>query len=177
MKSTIIATGLAAIILGLAGIASAQDASSQGPHYYVNLGVNQVQSHDQDTKLNDLGLGFGAKFNPYFGVEGNLAYGTHSDTGQNGSYKLTHKVGAYAVGYLPLDNHFSLLARAGLANTTFKNEDTMPHIEQGASRDLGVGAQYDIANGYGIRADVTHSEYSGQHGQSTTLGVSAVKSF
>ncbi len=180
MKTLIIA-GLSALAVSSLAVgattASAQSTgSAANTGTYASVGIVNDQSNRTNTSLNGLNLRLGQRFTPNWGVEGEAAFGTNSDSNANGKYRLTNKVGVYGVGYVPVGN-FDLFARAGLANTDLKYPAGMPKDEDGTSIDYGVGAQYHMAPTYAIRADYTQSDYTSHHGVGNTATLSLVKQF
>ncbi|MGZ6042418.1 MAG: porin family protein [Asticcacaulis sp.] len=176
MKTLMIA-GLSALALATAGVTHAEDAAPTTPQTYGSVGIVGQSGHRTDTNLHGLNLRLGERFNPNWGVEGEAAFGTDKDTGVNGGqYRLTNKVGAYGVGYVPVGD-FDLFARAGVADTQLKRPAGATKDETGTSFDYGVGAQYHVVPSYAIRADVTKSDFVNHHGSSTASTLSLVKSF
>jgi len=177
MKTLMIA-GLSAVLLTAgATAASAQttgDAARTGT--YGSIGISSEHSKRTDTDLSGLNLRLGQRFNDNWGVEGEAAFGTNKDGNGLGDYRLKDKVGVYGVGFLPVGD-FDLLARAGLANTDLKRPAGADKSETGTSFDYGVGAQYHMAPGYAIRADITQSEYSNHRGSGSTASLNLVKKF
>ena len=180
MKTLIIA-GLSALAvsglaLGATGASAQVTGSAANTGVYGSLGAFNQQSNRTNTNLNGVDLRLGDRFTQNWGVEGEAAFGTNSDNGVNGEYRLRDKVGVYGVGYVPVGN-FDLFARAGIANTDLKYPAGMPKDEDGTSLDYGVGAQYHIAPSYAIRADYTQSDYTSHHGVGNTGTLSLVKQF
>ncbi len=177
MKTMIIA-GLSVLALSSAAtMASAQTtgaAASTGT--YGSIGITDEHSSRTGTDLNGVNVRLGQRFTPNWGVEGEAAFGTNSDSNALGKYRLRDKVGVYGVGYVPV-GEFDLFARAGIANTDLKRPDGAPKDESGTSLDYGVGAQYHIAPSYAIRADYTQSDYTNHHGTGNTSTLSVVKQF
>ena len=180
MKTLIIAALSALAVSGLALAATSASAQATGSAAntgtYASVGILNDQSNRTNTSLDGLNLRLGQRFTPNWGVEGEAAFGTNSDSNANGKYRLTNKVGVYGVGYVPVGN-FDLFARAGLANTDLKYPAGMPKDEDGTSIGYGVGAQYHMAPTYAIRADYTQSDYTSHHGVGNTATLSLVKQF
>ncbi|MBW8880142.1 MAG: porin family protein [Asticcacaulis sp.] len=172
MKILLIAATASALALSGAA-ASAQDVG----HLYGSIGYNGVNNDKTDTNLNSINARVGTKITPHFGVEGEAAFGTNKDTTALGQYKLTNKVAAYGVGYLPVSSNFDLIGRVGVSDTDLKAPAAAGKIEQGTALDYGVGAQYHIDSNYALRADLTRSDFNGDKGQSTSTTVSLVKKF
>ena len=173
MKTLLIAAAATAVALSGAAAASAQDVG----RVYGSVGVNGVDNDKTDTKLNSVNARVGTKITPHFGVEGEAAFGTNKDSTALGQYKLTNKVAAYGVGYLPVSPKFDLIGRVCVSDTDLKAPAAAGKLEQGTALDYGVGAQYHLDNDYALRADLTRSDYNGDKGQSTSTTVSLVKKF
>ena len=173
MKTFIIAAATALALTASAGAASAQDVG----RVYGSVGVS---GHDNDTtnsKLGSVNARVGTKITPHFGVEGEAAFGTNKDTVAGSEYRLTNKVGAYGVGYLPVSPKFDLIGRVGLSDTDLKAPAAAGKFEQGTAVDYGVAAQYHFNNDYAARVDYTKSDFVGDKGESTATTVSLVKKF
>ncbi|MDI7774977.1 porin family protein [Asticcacaulis sp. EMRT-3] len=176
MKTFIIAAAsVAALALGTA--ASAQTTNQDVGHVYGSLGYQSANNNKTGSSLGAVDATVGTKLNPYFGVEGEAAFGTNTDKRGDGDYKLSNKWGAYGVGYLPISSRFDLLGRVGVSDTDMKAPATAGKLEQGTALDYGVGAQYHINPSYALRADVTKSDFEGDKGSATTTSVKLVKSF
>lgn len=172
-NTLLIATAIASLALSGAVAASAQDVG----RVYGSVGVQGAKNDKTDTNLNSINARVGTKITPHFGVEGEAAFGTNKDTTAAGSYKLTNKVAAYGVGYLPVSPSFDLIGRVGVSDTDLKAPAVAGKLEQGTALDYGVGAQYHIDNNYALRADVTKSDFAHDNGNSTSTTVSLVKKF
>ncbi len=178
MKTMIIA-GLSVLALsGAATVASAQTtgAAAASTGTYGSIGITGEHSGRTDTNLDGVNVRLGQRFTPNWGVEGEAAFGTNSDSNALGKYRLRDKVGVYGVGYVPVGD-FDLFARAGIANTDLKRPDAAPKDESGTSLDYGVGAQYHMAPSYALRADWTQSDYNNHRGTGSTGTLSLVKQF
>ena len=177
MKTMMIA-GLSVLALsGAATVASAQTTgSAANTGTYASVGILGEHSGRTDTDLDGVNVRLGQRFTPNWGVEGEAAFGTNSDSNALGKYRLRDKVGVYGVGYVPV-GEFDLFARAGIANTDLKRPDGAPKDESGTSLDYGVGAQYHMAPTYAIRADWTQSDYNNHRGTGSTSTLSLVKQF
>ena len=172
---TLILAGLSALAL-TATAASAQTTGAAATGTYGSIGILNDHNTRTDTDLGGVNLRLGQRFTQNWGVEGEAAIGTNSDSDAAGKYHLKDKVGVYGVGFLPV-GQFDLFARAGLANTDLKRPDGAPKDETGTSLDYGVGAQYHMAPSYAIRADWTQSDYTNDHGTANTATLSLVKQF
>ena len=177
MKTILMIAAASALALtATATVASAQDTSGQTS--YASVGVTSTHGNKTGTSLSGINARIGTKLTPHFGVEGEAAFGTNKDTGPDGKYKLTDKVAAYGVGYLPVSSNFDLLARVGVADTRLKRPDIdTTKDESGTSLDYGVGAQYHMTRDYALRADVTESDFVNHKGTANTATLSLVKAF
>jgi opacity protein-like surface antigen len=177
LKRITLMTAPALLAVALGSNAMAQSASPLSG-VYVSGGTQQVQSKKTGADLNALNARAGYQVNKYFAVEGEAAYGLGKDSTPAGDYKLTNKVGAYAVGTLPVSERVSLIGRAGLSDTQLKRPAGADKTETGTSRDVGVGAQVNITQGLAVRTDYTHSEFLGKkNGSANTVGLNLVQKF
>ena len=174
---TMIRLFLAPALIGaaLTSQAMAQSTPATGP--YVEGGIGQVQAKKADANIDTLNARAGYQINPFFAVEGDASIGTGKGKGVGGDYKLTNKVGAFAVGTLPVSERISLIGRVGVSDTQLKRPAGVTGVENGTSKDMGVGAKVKITEGLSVRGDYTHSEFNGSHGRSDQLGLNLVKSF
>ena len=172
MKTLLIAT--AATALALSGAAASAQNVGQ---VYGSVGYQGTKNDTTDTSVGGINARVGTKLTPYLGVEGEAAFGTNDDTGPGGEYKLTNKVAAYGVGYVPVSPRFDLIGRVGVSDTKMKAPAIAGKLEQGTALDYGVGAQYHMDSSYALRADYTKSDFNGDKGESSTATVSLVKKF
>jgi len=124
-----------------------------------------VTSVDNDEDSFGIKLFGGYKINKNFAVEGGyfnlgkFGYTAHTTSGsQTGSAKY-QGLNLDAVGMLPLTQKFSALGRAGLTYTQAKGtfsgvgiSDPSPSKTE-ANYKLGLGAQYNITDALGLRAE------------------------
>jgi OOP family OmpA-OmpF porin len=129
-------------------------------------GLSGVTSIDKDESGFGLKLFGGYKINRNFAVEagyfnlGEFGYTAHTATGsQTGSAKY-QGLNLDAVGMLPLTQKFSALGRFGLTYTQAKGSfsgvgvsDPSPSKTE-ANYKVGLGAQYDLTDSLGLRAEV-----------------------
>lgn len=174
MKTMLIATAAAVALIGAQG-ASAQSLTQ--PQVYGSIGYGNTSTDKSDVDLQSVNGRLGAKLNPYFGVEGELAAGTKSDDSTTGKYKLTNRKAAYAVGYVPVAQGFDLIGRIGVSDTNIKSHAHTPAVEGGSAFDYGVGAQYHFNDTYAVRGDYTRSDYRKDRGESDNLNISIVRKF
>lgn len=165
---------VAATALALtATAASAQDVGRT----YGSIGVLGQDNDTTNSELGGVNARVGTRITPHFGVEGEAAFGTNKDTVAGNEYRLTNKVGAYGVGYLPVSPKFDLIGRVGVSDTDLKAPAAAGKFEQGTALDYGVGAQYHFNNDYAARVDYTRSDFMNDKGESNTTSVSLVKKF
>ena len=189
MKALFGAAAVAAVL-----IATPTFAQSFGPQTYINLGYTNFaldQIDNEDIGDVDFNLGLvtgrvGAKFNNYFGVEGELGIGVKDQEESNGASTFTtsinYGVAAFAVGYLPVSPNAELFARAGFGTTEleFELEDGRNSETDSGSETLfglGVGAQYFFDGVNGIRGDYTRYTGDDESAEFDALGVSYVRKF
>ncbi|ESQ74008.1 porin family protein [Asticcacaulis sp. AC402] len=173
MKTLLIATTAAALALSGAVAANAQDVGQ----VYGSVGYQGTQNDTTDTNVNGINARIGTRLTPYFGIEGEAALGTDSDKGPGGEYKLTNKVAAYGVGFLPVSPRFDLIGRVGVSDTDLKAPAAAGKLEQGTALEYGVGAQYHFDNDLALRADYTKADFNGDKGEAGTTSVSLIKKF
>lgn len=173
MKTLLIAAAATAVALSGADVANAQDVGQ----VYGSIGYQGTKNDTTDTNVNGINARVGTKLTPHFGVEGEAAIGTNEDAGPGGDYKLTNKVAAYGVGYVPVSPRFDLIGRVGVSDTDLKAPAIAGKLEQGTALEYGVGAQYHLDNDFALRADYTKSDFNGDKGEAGTTSVSLVKKF
>ncbi len=177
MKSLVIAAASVAALAtaGMAGAASAQDMT---PTWYGTVGAANVNV--EDANLGAIQGRVGARFGQYFGVEGELSGGIADDStrisGTNVDVELKCDVGAYAVGYLPINPKADLFARIGYS----KSEFDVSAAGLSASQEVdgvayGVGGQYFFSDKDGIRLDYT--KHDSDDGDADVVGLSYVRKF
>jgi hypothetical protein len=164
---TIAIIAISALSLAAGTTAIAEDLK---PQYYVSGGVQSTSTDKSDAELKGFNAKLGARFNPYWGVEGEAAVGSGKDNG----IKLSNSAAVYGVGYYPLNEKLDLLGRVGVADTALKNAGKN---ESGTSLNYGVGAQYHFNPDYAVRLDLTRAEFRKDYGSSDTAAISVVKKF
>ncbi len=170
----------AAIALGAAFIpvlASAQETTTGA---YGSLGYAAA---DQDgVNLGAIQGRLGYRFNPYVGVEGELAAGVKKDdtniAGVPVNVKLNHQAAIYGVGYLPVAPNADLYARVGYGNTELKAKGPggVSATSDGDSWNYGVGGQYFLDDKNGLRADYTRHDFK-DDGEANVWSVGYVRKF
>jgi hypothetical protein len=143
---------------------------------YVGAGWAGVT--DSSNTLNAIQGRLGYRFMNYFGVEGEAAFGV-GDTGIGSGLNahLNHELGAYAVGYLPVNPDFDLFARAGWSQddvTVSGGSSSLSGTADGFS--WGAGGQYFWDGQNGVRADWTRQDFN-HGGDLDVWGVSYTRRF
>ena len=182
MKTLIIAASALALCALIPAAAQAQNAMAS-PSFYGTLGY-------ADSSTDHLNLGtiqgrLGARFSQYLGVEGELGFGVTNDKttvgGVDVKAKIQNQEAIYAVGFLPLNSQWDLLARIGYGDTRAKAKASafgVADSANGNSWNYGVGAQYHFDDKNGVRADYTREEYTGSNsGAANVYAVSYVRKF
>jgi outer membrane immunogenic protein len=153
----------AAALSALAATAQAQVAK---PDVYGSLGYQKREDSDIDA----VQARVGARFGPYFGVEGEVSKGVEPDTltlptvppGQFKS-QLRGELAAYGVGYLPINPNLDVFARVGYGRSWTKRTFALPPNlavvkDDVGSLNYGVGAQYFLDGKNGVRFDYTRQD-------------------
>lgn len=157
--------------------ASAQTVST--PSFYGSLGY----AH---TEVDDVNLGaiqgrLGARFAPYFGVEGELAGGVKKDdvnvAGTNVDVELNHQAAIYGVGFLPISPKADLFARVGYGTSEIEAKGAGASARaDGDSWNYGVGGQYFFDEKNGVRADYTRHDF-GDDGDADVWSIGYTRRF
>ncbi|MGB8856242.1 MAG: porin family protein [Burkholderiales bacterium] len=138
------ATIIAAISLSLAAMSA--PAVAAGPYYGgLSLGSSELQDCNNNCTDTGVKISGGYQVNPNLAVE--IAY---ADLGKFGNNLRASALGLYAVGKLPVANHFSLLGRVGINNAQLKgggNSDS--NLELG----YGIGASYALTPTVDLRGE------------------------
>ena len=179
MKTSMFVAGAA--VLSAAVLAALPAAAQTAPAFYGNVGYTAVDSSD-DVVLGAITGRFGAKLVPNFGLEAEAGFGVKDDSvnvgGVNVETELKHSVGVYAVGFLPINEQFELLARVGYATTKIEaSAGGFSADDSEESWNYGVGAQYNFDAVNGVRADYTRYEFDNDGGEADTWAVSYVRKF
>lgn len=182
MKTLITAASALALAALIPAVASAQTANV-GTTFYGTLGY--ADSNTDHLNLGTIQGRIGARFGQHFGVEGELAAGVTNDkttvSGVDIKAKIQNQEAIYAVGFLPLNSQWDLLARIGYGDTRAKAKASAFNVadsESGNSWNYGVGAQYHFDDKNGVRADYTREEYTGSNsGAANVYAVSYVRKF
>lgn len=177
MKSLIAKAAIAAIAAAaVPALASAQDTGVQA---YGSVGYSHAD-------LDEVNLGaiqgrLGLKFNPYFGVEGELAGGVKGENtnigGVPAKVELNHQAAIYGVGFLPVAPNADLYARIGYG--TQEVEASAAGVSargDGESWNYGVGGQYFFDEKNGVRADYTRHDFE-DDGEANVWSIGYVRKF
>ena len=160
--------------------AAAQVVQPGGPTYYGSLGYSQLDHSDGN--LGAVTGRLGAKFNPYFVVEGEGSIGVKDDdftiAGVDGKIEHDYDLAAYAVGTMPLTPNFELFARGGYGTTRIKGElGGLERKADGESWNYGVGANYYFDGQNGLRGDWTRRDFTDDGGEVDVYSVNYVRRF
>ncbi len=171
-------TAASALALGLisAPAFAADPPADTSNGLYGTLGWAGVS--DSSHMVNGVQGRVGYRFMNYFGVEGEAAFGV-GDTSLGSGVKahLNNEAGAYAVGFLPVNQNFDLFARAGWAEDDVSVKGGGSTLSGNANGFAwGAGAQYYWDGKNGIRGDWTRQDFS--HGNNVDVwGVSYTRKF
>lgn len=152
------------------------------PTYYGTLGYTHLDLDGVDANVGAITGRVGAKFNPYFGVEGELSGGVRSDditvAGVKADVKHRYDVAGYAVGTVPVSPNFELFARVGYGKTDGKvSAAGLSDTVSGESWNYGVGANYFFDGQNGVRGDWTRRDFRNDAGDVDTYALSYVRRF
>lgn len=178
MKS-LIALAATAAVLAVPAAASAQGLSPTT--FYGSIGY-------ANANIDDLNLGtiqgrLGARFGQYVGVEGEVAGGVKEDTfnvapGLSVDFKVKSQVAVYAVGYLPLNPQFDLLARVGYGHSEIEGSAAGATASaDGDSWNYGVGGQYFLDDKNGVRVDYTRHDFKDSSDDADVWAVAYTRKF
>lgn len=156
-----ITLSLALSLLSGASAARAMESTA----FYGSIGYARLD--DSTFELGAVTGRLGAQFTPNLGVEGETSLGVTDDGAQVSAggdirTKLSYDAALYGVGWLPLGDRVSLLARIGYGATRTKAKGTSAnthHERQGVN--YGVGAQFHLDAHNGLRADWTRRAFDG----------------
>ncbi|NLW96685.1 outer membrane beta-barrel protein [Luteimonas wenzhouensis] len=159
MRSKLLATTLAAVLLGGASFAHAQDTG-----WYAGLGVGQslVDERgydDEDTAFSAFG---GYQFHRNFALE--AGYTDHGKLKPDGAGQNLDATSASlaAVGIVPFTDRFSGYAKAGIQRWDLKR--TLPDLTGTGKGDgtdplYGLGLQYRFTDAVALRGEYVRSEF------------------
>lgn len=176
MKLSTLASAAGVLALATAFAASAHAAENT---VSVEVGGAHAMFEDsgEDIGTNVLQARANLQFHPNFGAELEAGAGIGSDNVNGVHVSQKWEVGAFGVGYLPINDSFDLLGRVGYVNT--KIQVKVAGVKADDTFDgpaAGVGLRYFPAAGAdGIRADYTHYFFDDQ--DADVLTVSYVHKF
>ena len=170
-----------------AGIAQAQDGQNKDSGAYVAIGASVYVTDPSPTFNVDLftaDLKLGYNFNKNFGVEAQGSVGLNTDSfdvlfneddPETASLenRVDYSVAAFGVARLPLTEQFSVFARGGVHNTQVSRElitsdEVFDTSQTKTGIAVGAGAQFNVDERNGIRADYTYLD--GTNGGTLSLG-------
>jgi hypothetical protein len=179
MKQLAYLAGSAVLALGAATATSAQTAPETGA--YGNLGYSLFDG-GSNAEINSITGRLGYRFNRNLAVEGEGSLGVDSDKGNiNGvpyRNKLSHSVGVYGVGILPVTPQLDLFVRGGYGASRIKS--TVAGVSAADSEDswnYGGGAQYSFDGKNGVRGDFTRHDFGNGFGHANVWSISYVRKF
>ena len=170
-------TAVAALAAAIAAPAAAQSLSS--PTWYGSAGYANLSTEDSDVSLDALTGRVGARFNPYFGAEGELSVGVGEEEVLPGvDLKLSHDAAIYGVAAFPVAENFELFGRLGYGTTEIEaSGGGFTASEDGESWNYGVGANYFIDGVNGVRADYTRRDFQDDGGEADVWTINYVRRF
>lgn len=178
MKSLmIVAASVAALTAGVAAPAMAQDTSDKAG-VYGTIGYANVSGDGggSDVNLGAIQGRLGYRFNNYFGVEGEAAFGVAGDEVAGVDVDLNHELGVFAVGFLPVSENVDLFARVGYASSEVEGSAGGTTISAEADGlAYGVGGQFNFTPNDGVRIDYTR--HDGDDLEADVFGISYVRKF
>ena len=178
MKSLITAASTVAILAAVPAAVHAQTMSS--PEVYGSVGY--AQSRVEGLDLGAIQGRVGAKFTPYFGVEGELAGGVKDDdtnvAGTDVDVQLNHSAAIYGVGFLPVRPNADLYARVGYGTTEIEGSAAgVSATSDGDSWNYGVGGRYFMDDKNGVQLDYTRHDFQDDGGEADVWSIGYVRKF
>lgn len=138
-----------ALMAAVAAVSMLAAPSVAHAQWYAGAGYTQYDFDDAEVGAATGRLGY--NFNQNFGVEGEASFGVDDDAG----IELDNALGAYAVGRIPLGEHFGVHGRVGYSNIEV---DTPLGGVEDDGVSYGAGATWQATPGLGVRADYTRFE-------------------
>lgn len=174
---TIAFTAVAAIAASIAVPAAAQSLSS--PTWYGSAGYSNLSTEDSDISLDALTGRVGARFNPYFGAEGELSVGLGEEELAPGiDASLNYDAAVYGVAAFPVSQNFEVFGRVGYGTTELEaSGGGVTVTEDGDSFNYGVGANYFFDGANGVRADYTRRDFQNDGGEADVWSINYVRRF
>lgn len=182
MKSLVVAASAVAL-LSVPGLAQAQDMGAT--RLYGTVGYANADL--EDVNLGAIQGRLGARFGPYFGVEGEAAFGIDDDSIDTGlappapasvDVELKHQLGIYGVVFLPTSENFDLFARVGYSTSEIEAEAAGISADEDADGwAFGVGGQFFFDGVNGVRADYTRHEFNDDGGDADVWSIAYSRRF
>jgi outer membrane immunogenic protein len=152
MKSLLFAAAVAAALV------ASVTAFADPVGVYGTLGGEDINS--DSANVGAITGRLGARFMPYFGVEGEASAGLGSDHvnlgGVRTGVRANDQYAGYAVGFLPVTANADLLARVGYGASDLNlAQPGHSFHDYVTSWNAGVGGQYFFDEKDGLRADYT----------------------
>jgi outer membrane immunogenic protein len=162
-----------ALIAAPVALLAAAPAFAQDGKPYVGAGYTHYS--EDDLTLGTLTGRVGYAFNPNFAVEGEGGIGIVGDEVGPIDVKIDGTLGVFGVARAPINDRFSLHARAGYQQTWVSAEGFgVTADEDDGSFAIGAGAELAIDDANGFRADYTRLT---EDGGSDTFSVTYVRRF
>ena len=171
-------TAVAAVAAAIAAPAAAQSFSS--PTWYGSVGYSNLSTEDSDISLDAVTGRVGARFNPYFGAEGELSIGVGEEEVLPGvDVNLNYDAAVYGVAAYPVTPNFELFGRLGYGTTELEaSGGGVTVAEDGDSLNYGVGANYFFDGLNGVRADWTRRDFQDDsNGEADVWTINYVRRF
>ena len=173
MKTLLLTT--VAATLAIAAPALAQD-------YYGGVSYSSTSVDDVDADIGSVTGRFGAKFNPYFGVEGEASFGVKDETvsvaGVNVDVEPQYDAAVYGVVSAPISPNLEVFARGGYGTTEVDvSAAGLSETANGESWNYGVGANYFFDGVNGVRADWTRKDFEDDGGEADVWSLGYVRRF
>ena len=174
---TVAFSAAAVAVIAIAAPAAAQDWTN--PSWYASGGYSNLSADGADASLDAVTGRVGARFNPYFGAEGELSIGVGDEEVTPGvDVSLSHDAAIYAVGALPLAENFEVFGRVGYGTTELEvSGGGLTLAEDGDSWNYGVGANYFFDGVNGVRADYTRRDFQNDGGEADVWSINYVRRF
>ncbi|RYE54003.1 MAG: porin family protein [Rhizobiaceae bacterium] len=162
----------------IAAPAAAQSVTS--PQLTGSVGYTHFDSDEGD--LGAISGRLNARFNQYFGVEGEASVGVKDETLDvaGTDVRVEHKYDAavYGVATLPINPNFEVFGRVGYGTTKIEASAAgISEDDNAESWNYGVGANYFFDDRNGIRADFTRRDFTDDRGEANTYGLGYVRRF
>lgn len=165
MKKLVSIAAIAAAMLATPAMA----AQFNGSVGYSNYAIDDSEL---DGNIGAITGRIGAKFTPNLGVELEGAFGVNDETvdvmGYDVKLELSHALGVYFVGSVPVNDSFELFGRVGASTAEIEAEvPALANIQieaDGSGFEIGGGGQYFFGGGnHGVRAEYTYSDTISSH--------------